>query len=203
MHSSLLDFIYIDEFRDSIESENSYLAKESLKNLKSNEALFNLGVLHYRDREYPEAIESFSKIRSDRADFKAKVFYNIANLYVKIGDFPKAENFYLKSLLLKYDEDSDYNRELILELMRERAKRIKELEAKKKRLAKSQNSKNSQDNSSNSKGKSNMSTAGESGSSKSKFESATTLSLEENKRVLSFKQYSQINRGSLDEEKPW
>ena len=189
IEAGILDFYYAKEYKKAITKNNLYLAKKYLKKIESNEAYFNLGVLLYREKSYKKAIKYFFKIKSRNIEFKSKNFYNLANSYAQLKKFKKADKFYLKSLLLKYNKDTDFNREFIKKFAQE--SKIKEI--KKQKLKE-----NIKENKNLDKEFKILSTK-----EISKLEESIMNKLQNTKRPLSFKQYDAINRGSKSEKKPY
>lgn len=188
VEAGMFDFYYANEYKKALSENNLYLAKKYLKKLEDNRAYYNLGVLHYRDGEYKEALQSFLKIKSSNTKFKSKVFYNIANSYSKLREYKKADEFYLKSLLLVYDRDADYNREFIREFAKET--KVKEIKLEKLIEVKKESNESREYKLLSKK-------------EVDKLEESLMSKLEEVKRPLSFKQYKALNKGSRHEENPW
>ena len=70
---------------------------------KASHALFNIGLVHMRQKEYPKAIKEFSKLVSayPKSELKLDADEYIPYSYEKIGDTTKAISLY-KKILKKY-----------------------------------------------------------------------------------------------------
>ena len=70
----------------------------------------------YKNGEYEKALEIYSFIKSDKKDVKSIVYYNIGNTYVRLKEFKKARDAYLKSLTLEFTSEADENLRYIKEV---------------------------------------------------------------------------------------
>jgi len=87
----------------------------------SPEIVFNMGDVFYRQRKYPEAVESYAKSmeRGDRA-LEAKAFYNIGNSLFQQGRLREALEAYKQALERDPDDkDAKYNLEYTERKMKE------------------------------------------------------------------------------------
>ncbi len=67
------------------------------------------GIRHYESKEYTSAIEAFSKI-ADEGIQNGKLYYNLANAYLKNGDIGPAVLWYERALkLMPKDPDLRFN----------------------------------------------------------------------------------------------
>ncbi len=66
-------------------------------------------MLFYKAGKYQEALTQYRRIRSDEPLFKSKVYYNMGNCHIRLGEFENARNAFLKSLTLRYTKEADEN----------------------------------------------------------------------------------------------
>lgn len=161
---------------------------------------------YYKAGEYEKALQKYESIKSSSAAFKALVFYNKANTLVRLKEFEKARESYLKSLTLGYSREADENMHFIQDAKEEEQMNAKQQKTdKKSSLAKKQDS--SQKEKTKEGGSSNMKVSASAGSGESKSDKKTAsqniLNLNQGKAKLSSKQYELINKRQIDEKKPY
>lgn len=117
LHAGALAFWHEYQARESYEAGEFKAAAEHYEKLaEENEAYdvaFNLANSYYQLGRFDEAVILYEAIRTDDPAFKSAVYYNLANTYARKEEFEKADRFYLKSLILKYDSDTDHNRRIV------------------------------------------------------------------------------------------
>lgn len=86
---------------------------------------YNLGNLYYMQGEYQKAITSYKQVNEATLEFQT--LHNLGNSYVKTNQIDKAMISYQKAIILKNDQATKTNFELLLRSQK------KELEAKKRR----------------------------------------------------------------------
>ena len=142
----------------------------------ARELLLLLAQSYYRAGEHDKAIATFKRIKTTDRALKAKLYYNIANSYAKRKEFMAARDYYLKSLMLVDDEDAKHNLSLIEQFLKQNGKQRKS-------------------------GSSHANNASKSGTKK---EAAKKASKSKAKPTpLSSKVYELINKGYIDETRPW
>lgn len=156
----------------------------------------------YKNGEYEKALDIYSFIKSDKKDVKSVVYYNIGNTYVRLKEFKKARDAYLKSLTLEFSSEADANLRYIKnvpdnkEMQTGQQKSIdRSLMAKKKEST----SKKKEGGSSNMKVSAAASSGAENKGKKTKSESKIDIS--KGKAKLSSKQYELINKRQVNEKK--
>jgi Ca-activated chloride channel homolog len=88
---------------------------------KSDEMLYNIGNLYYKNKKYQEAINSYKQITKEAIFFQK--YFNIANSYAQLKDFDEALKYYKRARGLRVDEDTKHNLHLIQkELEKRKAK---------------------------------------------------------------------------------
>lgn len=173
-------------------------------NASENTKLFEEATKSYRSGEYEKALENYEKIRSNHIEFKSVVFYNIANTYVRLQEFKKAREAYLKSLTLMYSKEADENMAYIKDV----GDKVEMSTGQQKSDKKSSIAKKMKDSKKQKEGGgSNMrvSAAASSGNDDGgkKSASQSQINLNSSKAKLSSKQYELINRKVIDEKQPW
>lgn len=158
----------------------------------------------YRNGEYEKALEIYSFIKSDKKDVKSIVYYNIGNTYVRLKEFKKARDAYLKSLTLEFSSEADDNLRYIKEVPDNKEMQTGQQKTKNRStMAKKKDStaKKKEGGSSNMK----VSAAASSGADDSlkKTKSESRLDMSRGKSKLSSKQYELINKRQVNEKQPW
>ncbi|MEA2100140.1 MAG: tetratricopeptide repeat protein, partial [Campylobacterota bacterium] len=169
-----------------------------------NRIAFEIASEYYRDGEYEKALVHYETVKSANSQFKSSVYFNIANSFVRLKEFKKARENYLKSLTLFYSIEADENLRYIKNVSEEKIMKTGQQKSdKKSSMAKKEQSgkKRKEGGASNMKVSANVSDgAGDIGK---KTESDPMLSLDSSKARLSSKQYELINKRGVDEISPW
>jgi len=159
---------------------------------------------YYKNGAYEKALAQFERVKSSDAKFKSEVFYNCANCFVRLKEFKKAKEAYLKSLTLYYTKEADENLEYIKDVDEQKSMNKENSKSQKKASnAKAEPSgvKKREGGSSNMQVSAKSSSgAGEMGK---KTKSEQMFNLNGSKAKLSSKQYELINKRGVDEKKPW
>ncbi|MDD5373626.1 MAG: VWA domain-containing protein [Sulfurimonas sp.] len=169
-----------------------------------NMEFFNKATELYRSGEYEKALENYERVKSNDPQTKSIVYYNIANSLVRLQEFKKAREAYIKSLTLFYSKEADENLEFIRDVGDKKEMSTGQQQSKdKSALAKKeQNSQKQKEG-----GGSNMNVSAQAGSGTDdkgkKAESQSRVDLNGGKAKLSSKQYELINKRKVDEKKPW
>ncbi|MDD2790056.1 MAG: VWA domain-containing protein [Sulfurimonas sp.] len=170
----------------------------------ANRAAFYEANSYYKAGEYEKALQSYERVKSNKAEFKALVFYNKANTLVRLKEFDKAKENYLKSLTLGYSKEADENLAYIKD-----AKKSKEMQSGQQKTEKKSSLAKEQESSAKQKegGSSNMKVSASAGSGESKEEKKSVqeniFNTSQGKAKLSSKQYELINKRQIDEKKPY
>ncbi len=159
---------------------------------------------YYKAGEYEKALHSYESVQSSEEEFKSIVFYNIGNSFVRLKEFKKAREAYLKSLTLFYSLEADENMRYIQNAEEQQQMSTGQQKAEKKSsIAKKR--KNSKDK--KSAGSSNMKVSAPASNGKAdmgeKTKSESMLNLNKGNAKLSSKQYELINKRGVNEKKPW
>ncbi|MBT3882071.1 MAG: tetratricopeptide repeat protein, partial [Campylobacteraceae bacterium] len=138
----------------------------------------------YSKGYYTKSLKVFKSLKSNDANIKSTLFYNVGNCQYQLKDFKRAILNYRKSLELVYNNDANINLSMAL-FKSNLTPQMKKNTAQKEGEKKFENS----NDDSNSK-------------------SSTTVNLKivttkENKHQLGSKSYNMINKGYIDEKQPW
>jgi Ca-activated chloride channel homolog len=165
---------------------------------------FHRASQEYKSGEYEKALDDFKRIKSSNAKLKAVIYYNIGNSYIRLKEFKKAREAYLKSLTLEYSFEADENMRYIADAEEQMQMSTGQEKAKKKSAIakKRENSKKQEEGGgSNMKVSAPASSGGEEMGKKTK--SDPMLNLNKGNAKLSSKQYELINKRGSNETKPW
>lgn len=94
------------------ESAAAHYEKLAQEN-EAYDVAFNLANSYYQLGRFDEAVILYEAIKTDDPRFKSAVYYNLANTYARKEAFKKADALYLKSLVLRYEDDADRNRGIV------------------------------------------------------------------------------------------
>jgi Ca-activated chloride channel homolog len=186
------------------EKASLYYEKLAITNTSYTVA-YNLANAYYNSGRFIQAKVLYSAIKSSDPEFKKDIYYNLANSYVKLEAYEKADKNYLKSLLLGYEKDADKNRQFAQTLKKQlvmnfdkkekhkkRSKQNKSSEPKKKEVKSNQKSGDGKDKGGTDTKK-----------SSAQKEASKVLKKAKSKRPLSYSQYQLINQGASHEKTPW
>ncbi|MDB2562699.1 VWA domain-containing protein [Sulfurimonas sp.] len=165
---------------------------------------FEQATQEYKDGKYEKALDNFERIKSSNVKVKAVLYYNIGNSYVRLKEFKKAREAYLKSLTLEYSLEADENMRYIAGAEEQMQMSTGQEKAKKKSaIAKKRTNSKQQKEGAGSNMK--VSAPASSGSEEmgKKTKSDPMLNLNKGNAKLSSKQYELINKRGSNETKPW
>ncbi len=159
----------------------------------------------YTIGKYEEALQKYKKLKSSDELDKSIIYYNIANSYVRLKEFNKARENYMRSLTLHYSLEADENMRYIKDV--KEAKQMstgQQKSAKKSSLAKEKESSQKQKEG----GGSNMNVSAASSSAndnsgKKVRSKQSSIDMSEGKAKLSSRQYELINKRGVSEKQPW
>ena len=169
-----------------------------------NRVEFKKASNYYRAGEYEKALESYERVRSSDVVFKSVIYYNIANTLVRLKEFKKAKEAYLKSLTLNYSKEADENLQYIWDVDEQKQMKTGQQKTEKNSsfAKQEQTSKKKQEG-----GGSNMKVSANASNAKSdmskKTQSDAMLNLNSGRAKLSSKQYELINKRGVNEKQPW
>ncbi|WP_415397966.1 VWA domain-containing protein [Sulfurimonas sp. CS5] len=169
-----------------------------------NRLEFKKASFYYKSGEYEKALHTYERVKSADAEFKSIVYYNMGNSLVRLKEFKKARDAYLKSLTLEYSKEADENLHHIKDVKEQKQMSTgKQKSAKKSSIAKKEQSgkKKKEGGSSNMKVSASASSGADDGGKKTKSEAKVDLN--SGKAKLSSKQYELINKRGVNEKQPW
>ncbi len=161
-----------------------HISNKNYCEVMSFEGQYNCAILLYKDGYYDKSLKIFKKLKSNNLQQKSKIYYNMANCYYMTKDYKRAIQNYQKSLQLEYSDNAKYNLSQALFNHNDIPQMAKDKNSNKgdKKFEKTKDDTNSK------------------GSSVLKLKLTTK---EENKNVLGSKSYNMINKGYINEKKPW
>lgn len=204
--ASFLDALYNYKAKEAYVAEDFNTSASWYEKIETQSAMFNAANAYYKAGAYEKALALYANVRSNNPAFKATLFYNMANTYLRLKEFAKAKEFYKKSLTLLYTKEADENYAYIKDVAEE-MKMLTGQQESKKRSANPNQEENSSAKNQKEGGGSNMKsdTTSQSGAGemKKKTKSEAIFSTSQSKAKLSSKQYELINQRGVYEEKPW
>jgi len=189
---------------NDMNNSEAWLKKVKLPSLQSR---FALGNIYYKKGKYAKALKLFASIRSTDAAVKQKLYYNIANCYAREEAYEKAKIYYTKALQLGEDEDARANLALVALLADRKSAELGIAHPKSQNsgASKSQEQEESEEKSREEDQPSSGSGSGGETSKDNKEQEKKKLLLDPNtkQQPLSSKVYELINKGYINEQKPW
>lgn len=154
--------------------------------------------------EYEKAVQKYKTLRSNDEVDKSIVFYNIANSYVRLKEFNKARENYMKSLTLHYSKEADENMRYIKDVDEEKQMSTGQQKSKNKSsdAKRKESSQKKKDGGSSNMNVSAASSASDDGGKKVKS-NKSTVDMSNGKAKLSSRQYELINKRGVSEKQPW
>ena len=172
--------------------------------LDENRLHFNKATSYYKAGAYEKALDNYKKVKSSDEEFKSVVYYNMANSLVRLQEFKKARENYLKSLTLLYTKEADENLDFIKNVgAKKEMSTGQQKAAKKSSLAQKRKNSKKQKEGGSSNMKVSASASDGADDSKKKNTSDVQINLNSAKAKLSSKQYELINKRVVNENKPW
>ena len=202
--ASLLDGYYFEMAEDEYTQERYESAAKLFSNAESIEARYNAANSYYKAGEYEKALNLYMYIRSNDPLLKSTLFFNMGNCYVRLKEFVKAREMFIKSLRLNYSEAADENLVYIMKADEQDHLLTGQQEGK-KRAQDSATENNPDSGKKKEGGGSNQKADADAskGAGGKKMEGDERLSFSGGKSRLSSKQYELINQRSVHETKPW
>jgi len=204
LDAGVLDPIYLNTAQKKYKEGAYEQAAKLYEQVRTSKAFFNAGCSYYKAGMYEKALELFAQVHSDEREFKAQLFYNRANTFVRLKEFAKAREEYLKSLTLHYTSQADENLAYIKDVAEQKSMTKEKQKSQKKSLAAKEEKssmKKKEGGGSNMQVSTDASSKGASSAKKTKAEEI--FSQNSSKTKLSSLQYELINKRGVNEKKPW
>ncbi|MEN8146446.1 MAG: VWA domain-containing protein [Campylobacterota bacterium] len=202
--AALLDGYYFEMAEDDYAQERYLSAAKLFSNVESNAARYNAASSYYRAGEYEQALNLYMSIRSADPSLKARLYYNMGNCYIRLKEFVKAREMFMKSLTLEHTQEADENLAYIVKAQEQDHLLTGQQEGK-KRAQDSQTESSPESGKKKEGGSSNQQSDADAskGAGGKKMEGDERMSFSGGKSRLSSKQYELINTRSVYETKPW
>lgn len=169
-----------------------------------NMEFFNKATEHYRSGEYEKALQYYEMVKSGDIQTKSVIFYNIGNTLVRLHEYEKARDAYIKSLTLIYSKEADENLDCIRGIGEKKEMSTGQQKAKERSsLAKKEKSEKNKKEGGGSNMQVSAAASSKTDDGGKEAKSQSTVNLDGGKAKLSSKQYELINKRSADEKKPW
>jgi len=204
VQASVLDGYYFAAAKKDYAKENYLDAAELFSNIDSDTARYNAASSYYKAGKYEKALNLYMGIRSSDPVAKAALYYNMGNCYIRLKEFAKAREMFIKSLSLHYDREADENLAFIARA-EEQDHMLTGRQEGKKRAQDAQSESNPEGGKKKEGGGSNQQSDADpsKGAGGKKMQGEERISFSGAKSRLSSKQYELINQRSVHETKPW
>jgi len=205
--ASFMDNYWLSKAYNSYQKQDYNTTISNLKEIDSISLQSQLisADTYYRQGAYQKAIGRYQSIQSTSPKIKQHLYYNIANAYVKLSQYTKAKEYYVKVLQLGDDADAEYNLKLIAFREDKKDKESTAPHPKSQNSSSGKSQKESKKKSKKSKDSSSSSSGGDGKRSKEKNVKKGKImsSKKEEKHPLGSKVYELINEGYIYEKQPW
>ncbi len=202
--ASLLDGYYFEMAKEDYAQERYLSAAQLFSNLEHSTARYNAANSYYKAGEYEQALNLYMSIHSADPAFKARLYFNMGNCYIRLKEFVKAREMFVKSLTLKHTKEADANLAYIAKADEQDHLLTGQQEGKKR--AQDSATENSPDSGKKKEGGGSNQKAdadASKGAGGKKMEGDERMSFSGGKSRLSSRQYELINQRSVHETKPW
>jgi Ca-activated chloride channel family protein len=179
----ILDWYYIHQAKTLYDEQHFKEAAHAFKKIEHQtlQSQMNLANCYYQAGAYTKAKALYLTLLTTDPTYKQRLLFKLGNIAVKLKDFESARGYYETALALGKDEDILHNLSLIIHKKNPSTKApTKKGEAKEKV-------------------KSNHASAHAKGTKKKAQSSAPS----KQSHPLGYKAYELINKGYIDEKKPW
>jgi Ca-activated chloride channel family protein len=203
-NAGILDFAYLYGAKKSYEAKQYEDSAQLYAHLTTPKAKYNQATALYKAGKYQDALTVYQSIKSNDPMFKAILYYNSGNCYIRLQEFENAREALLKSLTLYYTKEADDNLRFIAQEKEQQSLNVRKEKSDKMQaesgVPKGESKPTKQGGGSNMK--SDMASGG-GGDEGKKVQSDPRLSMSQGKARLSSTQYELINQRSIHETKPW
>lgn len=203
-HAGVLDFAYLYGAKKSYEAGAYERSAQLYAHVPTSKAKYNQAAALYKAGKYQDALALYQSIKSNDPIFKATLYYNSGNCYIRLQEFENAKEAFLKSLTLNYSKEADDNLRFIAQAQEQKSLNVRK--EKKDQFQAEAGAPKGESKPTKQGGGSNMKSdmaAGGGGDEGKKVQSDPRLSMSQGKARLSSTQYELINQRSVHETKPW
>ncbi len=203
-NAGVLDFATVHFASQEYSRKNYEVSAQLFEKIDSEYAGYNRANALYKAGKYQEALVQYRGIRSNEPLFKSKVYYNMGNCHIRLGEFENGRNAFLKSLTLRYTKEADENLRFIAQAQEKKSLNVRK--EKKDQFSQEENAPTGEKKESKQGGGSNMQSdmkSGGGGDEGKKAKGDPRFSASQGKAKLSSRQYELINERSVHETKPW
>jgi len=203
-NAGMLDFAYLHTAFQEYSRKNYEVSAKLFEKIDSEPARYNHANALYKAGKYQEALVQYRRIRSNEPLFKSKIYYNMGNCHIRLGEFENARNDFLKSLTLRYTKEADENLRFIAQAQEKKSLNVRK--EKRDKFSQEENAPTGEKKESKQGGGSNMQSdmkSGGGGDEGKKAQGDPRFSASQGKAKLSSRQYELINERSVHETKPW
>ena len=208
LQASLIDDYYLHQAYQNYEKGAYQESARSVHKIDtvSVQSQILLANTYYKEGDYTKAIQIYSSIQSTSLHVKQQLYYNIANAYVHLKTYTKANAYYIKTLQLGFDADALHNLNITILLKEEKlaALGIAHPQSQNAQTSKSNATKKTKKEKRKEDQPSSSSGSGAEESSKEKENKNKLISQDSpQKHPLGSKVYELINKGYIHESHPW
>lgn len=203
-NAGVLDFAYLYGAEKSYKAGKYERSAQLYAHVATPKAKYNQATALYKAGKYQDALSTYQSIKSNDPIFKAALYYNSGNCYIRLQEFENAKEAFLKSLTLNYSKEADDNLRFIAGAAEQKSLNVRK--EKKDQFQAEAGAPKGESKPTKQGGGSNMKSdmaAGGGGDEGKKIESDPRLSMSQGKARLSSTQYELINQRSVHETKPW
>lgn len=203
-NAGMLDFAYLYGAKKSYEVGAYEQSAQLFSQIGTPQAKYNQATALYKMGKYQDALTLYQGIKSNDPIFKAILYYNGGNCYIRLKEFENARDALLKSLTLHYTKEADDNLRFITYTQEQKNLNVRK--EKKDQLKAEKGASKGESKPAKQGGGSNMKSdmaSGGGGDEGKKVQSDPRLSMSQGKARLSSTQYELINQRSVHETKPW
>jgi len=185
LHASVFDEYYLQSAIESYKEQHYVQSEERLKKVTQDslQKVMLQAALAYKMAHYEEALQRYKSIKTRSIEVKQQIYYNIANCFAKEKRYSEAKKFYAKVLVLGSDIQAKENLQKIVFLEDQAGKgegktlpQTQKLSSQKSQMELKKEHKQRKD---------------------------TKAKMADEKYIITSKMYELINKGYIDEKKPW
>ena len=211
--ASWIDFHYTKIAVQAYNDGNYTLAIKNFQKLEASQyACMSIANSYYKDKQYKNSLRYYSRIQSHNKHIKSILLYNMGNAAFRLKKYQRAENYYKQSLAVEYSLEAKENLFVIYKEQLKAKVNVADMlptvdDKKVKTITKKNDTKKNEkedSSSSSSQQKSNSASQGGGGKkTKQKNKKTDKLKNKKNNYKMGYNAYELINKGYINETKPW